>query len=180
MMKKMMVLYNETSGSSESKEIAERFKKAAEARGEAVILQPSNPDIDPEEMRKNAKENQVGVLVVIGGDGTIHHAVQNFKDTIRDYQIGIIPGGTVNNFARVLSIPLKEEDAFETILAGQTTPVDFRDGKSRCDDFDLNDWTIGGHSSKCDPTGETKIWSFSLYKAIFPLINEKEKIQTKN
>ncbi len=41
MMKKMMVLYNETSGSSESKEIAERFKKAAEARGEAVILQPS-------------------------------------------------------------------------------------------------------------------------------------------
>ncbi|NGW67967.1 diacylglycerol kinase family lipid kinase, partial [Staphylococcus aureus] len=52
MMKKMMVLYNETSGSSESKEIAERFKKAAEARGEAVILQPSNPDIDPEEMRK--------------------------------------------------------------------------------------------------------------------------------
>ena len=52
-MKKMMVLYNETSGSSESKEIAERFKKAAEARGEAVILQPSNPDIDPEEMRKN-------------------------------------------------------------------------------------------------------------------------------
>lgn len=36
------------------------------------------------------KENQVGVLVVIGGDGTIHHAVQNFKDTIRDYQIGII------------------------------------------------------------------------------------------
>ena len=55
MMKKMMVLYNETSGSSESKEIAERFKKAAEAKGEAVILQPSNPDIDPEEMRKNAK-----------------------------------------------------------------------------------------------------------------------------
>ena len=52
-------------------------------------MQPSNPDIDPEEMRKNAKENQVGVLVVIGGDGTIHHAVQNFKDTIRDYQIGL-------------------------------------------------------------------------------------------
>ena len=68
MMKKMMVLYNETSGSSESKEIAERFKKL-QKREEAVILQPSNPDIDPEEMRKNAKENQVGVLVVIGGDG---------------------------------------------------------------------------------------------------------------
>ena len=43
MMKKMMVLYNETSGSSESKEIAERLKKAAEAKGEAVILQRSNP-----------------------------------------------------------------------------------------------------------------------------------------
>lgn len=174
-----MVLYNETSGSSESKEIAERFKKAAEAKGEAVILQPSNPDIDPEEMRKNAKENQVGVLVVIGGDGTIHHAVQNFKDTIRDYQIGIIPGGTVNNFARVLSIPLKEEDAFETILAGKTTPVDF--GMVNQDVMiSINDWLISGHSSECDPTGETKIWSFSFYKAIFPLINEKEKVQTKN
>lgn len=64
--------------------------KSCRSEREAVILQPSNPDIDPEEMRKNAKENQVGILVVIGGDGTIHHAVQNFKDTIRDYQIGII------------------------------------------------------------------------------------------
>lgn len=123
-MKKMMVLYNETSGSSESKEIAERFKKLQKREGKRLFCNLPIQTSILKKCGKMPKENQVGVLVVIGGDGTIHHAVQNFKDTIRDYQIGIIPGGTVNNFARVLSIPLKE-DAFETILAGQTTPVDF-------------------------------------------------------
>lgn len=174
-----MVLYNETSGSSESKEIAERFKKAAEARGEAVILQPSNPDIDPEEMRKNAKENQVGVLVVIGGDGTIHHAVQNFKDTIRDYQIGIIPGGTVNNFARVLSIPLKEEDAFETILAGQTTPVDFGMVNQ---DVMISTLTIGllaDTAANVTQQEKQKYGPLAFTKQFFRLLMKKKKYKLK-
>ena len=179
MMEKMMVLYNETSGSSESKEIAERFKKAAEAKGEAVILQPSNPDIDPEEMRKNAKESQVGVLVVIGGDGTIHHAVQNFKDTIRDYQIGIIPGGTVNNFARVLSIPLKEEDAFETILAGQTTPVDFGMVNQ---DVMISTLTIGllaDTAANVTQQEKQKYGPLAFTKQFFRLLMKKKKYKLK-
>ena len=115
----------------------------------------------------------MGVLVVIGGDGTIHHAVQNFKDTIRDYQIGIIPGGTVNNFARVLSIPLKEEDAFETILAGQTTPVDFGMVNQ---DVMISTLTIGllADTAANVTQQEKQNMVLSLYKAIFPLINEKK------
>ena len=177
MMKKMMVLYNETSGSSESKEIAERFKKLQKREGSGYFA-TFNPDIDPEEMRKNAKENQVGVLVVIGGDGTIHHAVQNFKDTIRDYQIGIIPGGTVNNFARVLSIPLKEEDAFETILAGQTTPVDFGMVNQ---DVMISTLTIGllaDTAANVTQQEKQKYGPLAFTKQFFRLLM-KRKIQTK-
>ncbi len=45
------------------KRLQNALKKAAEARGEAVILQPSNPDIDPEEMRKKMpKKKSSGCL----------------------------------------------------------------------------------------------------------------------
>ena len=148
--------------------------KAAEARGEAVILQPSNPDIDPEEMRKNAKENQVGVLVVIGGDGPFIMPFKILK-TPFDYQIGIIPGGTVNNFAQY---SLKEEDAFETILAGQTTPVDFGMVNQ---DVMISTLTIGllaDTAANVTQQEKQKYGPLAFTKQFFRLM--KRKIQTKN
>ncbi|MCH4098296.1 MAG: acylglycerol kinase family protein [Pediococcus pentosaceus] len=38
--------------------------------------------------------------------------------------MGIIPGGTVNNFAKALEIPQDEEAAFDTILNGHPLAVD--------------------------------------------------------
>ncbi|MGM0125245.1 hypothetical protein IGI37_002643 [Enterococcus sp. AZ194] len=124
-MKKLMVLYNDTSGNNQGQTLANKFKDYANKQGVNVVLQPSNPTVDPSETRKNAEESKVDGLVIIGGDGTIHHVVQNFKDSISTYTLGIIPSGTINNFARVLNIPLDEQKAFETILENHVTPVDY-------------------------------------------------------
>ena len=74
----------------------------------------------------------------------------------------------------MLSIPLKEEDAFETILAGQTTPVDFGMVNQDVMISDLNDWTISRYSSKCDPTGETKYGPLAFTKQFFRLLMKKK------
>lgn len=123
----IIVLYNDTAGKSEAKETAEKFKEYVKAHqpSSKVVLQPSNPDIDPEEVRQAAKKNQVDTIVIIGGDGTIHHGIQTFKEQLPDLKIGIIPGGTVNNFARMLGISIKPEEAFETILNGTDRAIDY-------------------------------------------------------
>lgn len=65
---KIMVLYNDTAGKSDAKDTAESFKNYLEEhdpKSEAV-LQPSNPDIEPEtiqKMRKNIKSIRLQSLV---------------------------------------------------------------------------------------------------------------------
>jgi len=62
------------------------------------------------------------VIVAIGGDGTVNEVVQGmvFSDT----PLGIIPGGTGNDFIRSLRIPNNLEQAVDIVLAGQTRTID--------------------------------------------------------
>lgn len=64
-----------------------------------------------------------GAVVVAGGDGTVHLALQELAGT--GIPLGIIPAGTGNDFAATLG--LKELDvpaAAETIAAGRTRLID--------------------------------------------------------
>lgn len=62
------------------------------------------------------------VIVAIGGDGTVNEVVQGmvFSDT----PLGIIPGGTGNDFIRSLQIPNRLEQAVDIVLAGKTRQID--------------------------------------------------------
>jgi YegS/Rv2252/BmrU family lipid kinase len=124
---KIMVLYNDTAGKSDAKATAEAFQTYLEEHDpeSVAFLQPSNPDIKPETIQKNAQEHQIDSIAIIGGDGTIHHVLQTFVEQLDTLTVGIIPGGTVNNFARMLGIPLKHEEAFATILTGDKRKVDY-------------------------------------------------------
>jgi YegS/Rv2252/BmrU family lipid kinase len=124
---KILVLYNDTAGKSEAKETAEKFQSYVKEQGEEhqAFLQASNPDVDPKDVREAAEKHAVDTIVIIGGDGTIHHGLQTFKEKLDVLKVGIIPGGTVNNFARMLGIPVKPEEAFETILTGVERSIDY-------------------------------------------------------
>lgn len=63
------------------------------------------------------------VLVVLGGDGAAHQAVQFCADT--DVALGVVPCGTGNDFARALSMPSGPLDAADAIVAA------LREGRSR-------------------------------------------------
>jgi diacylglycerol kinase (ATP) len=62
------------------------------------------------------------VIVAIGGDGTVNEVVQGmvFSHT----PLGLIPGGTGNDFVRSLRIPNRLEQAVDIVLAGQTRTID--------------------------------------------------------
>lgn len=68
--------------------------------------------IDTEFLREHVPPGSGQILVIAGGDGTIHRVLNTIPpENIEKYTFGIIPGGTANEFARSLSLPLVLEEA---------------------------------------------------------------------
>lgn len=64
-------------------------------------------------------------LVVCGGDGSIHLAVDRLDAADRmDVPVGLVPLGTGNDLARGLGIPLEPEEAARRVVTGEPRPVD--------------------------------------------------------
>lgn len=126
-MEKLLVFYNKSSGNDEGEKLAKWFQSyAQEQRPElSVYLTETGPSIKDETLVKKANEHEVDTLVIIGGDGTIHHIVQAFQEELDQYHIGLLPGGTVNNLAKVLEIPMEKEEAAANILAEHVRKIDY-------------------------------------------------------
>jgi diacylglycerol kinase family enzyme len=57
------------------------------------------------------------ILIIAGGDGTIHKAINSIPDeAFKEYLFGIIPGGTANEFAKSLHIPISLNKSADLIL----------------------------------------------------------------
>ncbi|HAQ9911360.1 TPA: acylglycerol kinase family protein, partial [Enterococcus faecium] len=126
-MEKLLVFYNKSSGKDEGEKLARWFQDyVKEKQPELYVeLAETGPSIDDAELVKKAEAIEADTLVIIGGDGTIHHIVQAFQKTLSQYHVGLLPGGTVNNLARVLEIPLKKEEAADVILEGNVRKIDY-------------------------------------------------------
>jgi diacylglycerol kinase (ATP) len=67
-------------------------------------------------------------LVIMGGDGTIHEAVNGLKHNI---PVSIIPAGTGNDYIKCLSIGQSLEDQLHTVINGDITEVDLGECNGR-------------------------------------------------
>lgn len=66
------------------------------------------------------------VLVVVGGDGSVHQAVARLRTrgVLADTTVGVIPLGTGNDLARGVGLPLRPDAAADVIGAGQVRHLD--------------------------------------------------------
>lgn len=76
--------------------------------------------------------DQVDLVIIGGGDGTLNAAVDGLIDT--QLPLGILPLGTANDLARTLDIPFNLSDACEVIATGQVQRIDLGwiNGKHFC------------------------------------------------
>jgi diacylglycerol kinase (ATP) len=75
-------------------------------------------------LRKALRERVIGKLsrvVIAGGDGTLHSAVQVLARS--GVALGILPQGTANNFATALRLPRDLPSAFRVLAEGQERAV---------------------------------------------------------
>ncbi|MFC4025339.1 YegS/Rv2252/BmrU family lipid kinase [Oceanobacillus longus] len=83
---------------------------------------------------------EIDLLIILGGDGTLHTCVNSIAPLKKRPVMAILPGGTSNDFSRMLQIPQNLQAAAEMIIEGEPTNIDV--GKSNQRYF-LNFWGIG-------------------------------------
>lgn len=66
-----------------------------------------------------ASETKAPLLMIVGGDGTLHEAVQGLGEEYKNLPLAYIPAGSGNDFAKGLGISKKTHEALEQILQAQ-------------------------------------------------------------
>jgi diacylglycerol kinase (ATP) len=69
---------------------------------------------DAEKICRNTGQ-EYDLVVIMGGDGTVHEAVNGLASLASKPKAAILPGGTCNDFARSLNIPVNLGQAVKTI-----------------------------------------------------------------
>ena len=79
------------------------------------------------------------VVVVVGGDGTVHETASGLCASGGHAALAVIPSGSGNDFAKVLRMPSRPARAVEAILASPVHPVDVGVVTVTDDDGELRD-----------------------------------------
>ena len=128
--REIALLTNPTAGKGRGGRVRDRALARLREGGLVVRnLQGRDPD-EALDLAKQCVTDGVDALVVCGGDGMIHLAVQAVAET--STPLGIIPAGTGNDVARYFDLPRKDpEAAADVVLAGGTRTIDLARSGSR-------------------------------------------------
>jgi diacylglycerol kinase (ATP) len=128
--REIALLTNPTAGKGKGGRVRDRALARLRAGG-LVVRNLQGRDADEAlDLAKQCVTDGVDALIVCGGDGMVHLAVQALAGT--GTPLGIIPAGTGNDVARYFDLPRKDaEAAADVVLAGRTRTVDLARNGSR-------------------------------------------------
>jgi diacylglycerol kinase (ATP) len=121
--REIALLTNPTAGKGRGGRVRDRALARLRARG-LVVRNLQGRDADEAlDLARQCVDDGVDALVVCGGDGMVHLAVQAVATT--GTPLGIVPAGTGNDVARYFDLPRKDpEAAADIVVAGRTRTVD--------------------------------------------------------
>jgi diacylglycerol kinase (ATP) len=121
--REIVLLTNPTSGKGKGAAMRDRALERLRAAGLSVRSLQGRDAAEAQDLARECVSEGVDALVVCGGDGMVHLAVQALAGT--GTPLGIIPAGTGNDVARYFDLPRKDpEAAAARIVAGRTRTVD--------------------------------------------------------
>ncbi len=113
-------LVNPAAGRGTGKSHLDRIRVLASRHGAGLVVSRKVSDLA--EQARRAAEDGVERLLVAGGDGTMHHAVQGLAGT--GCALGVIPLGSGNDLAGTLAIPPDLDVAVERARTGEVRRID--------------------------------------------------------
>lgn len=73
---------------------------------------------------RTAIRNGRQTIIAAGGDGTLNEVINGIGENLGAAQVGLLPLGTGNDFARSIEMPVDLKEAIDVIRAGETRAVD--------------------------------------------------------
>ncbi|MFD0051005.1 diacylglycerol kinase [Actinomycetes bacterium NPDC127524] len=123
-MKRARLIYNPTSGREAIKKHLPQVLAKLEMAGYEASCHATTCEGDATNAARIAIERGYDTVIAAGGDGTIYEVVNGLADAEVRPNLGIIPVGTTNDFARAIHVPRSIENAVDIIAAGHTMPID--------------------------------------------------------
>ncbi|MEG4317657.1 MULTISPECIES: lipid kinase [unclassified Microcoleus] len=118
-MKKALLLVNQHSRKGQNL-LSQATEKLQALGFELIVESTDRADEISETIRRY--QNQVELVIIGGGDGTLNCAIEGLIDT--KLPLGILPMGTANDLARTLAIPTDLSAACQVIASGKVRLID--------------------------------------------------------
>ncbi|GGD01199.1 diacylglycerol kinase [Thalassobacillus devorans] len=121
---KAMIIANPSSGKENALEYIEQIEAILKEKGYDSTVKKTEKELDATNFCQDACTSDFGLVVSLGGDGTLHETINGLVDQVHRPKLGIVPLGTVNDFARALNIPLDPDEAISLLASDNTKNVD--------------------------------------------------------
>ncbi|KIL52152.1 diacylglycerol/lipid kinase family protein [Jeotgalibacillus soli] len=178
-MKKAMLIANPSSGKEEARKYMDSVMEVLSSLGYEGTVCETVKEGDATRFAEQACEKKYDAVVSMGGDGTLNETISGLAEKDHKPTLGIIPLGTVNDFARALSIPMEPEEAIEMLRDADKRMVDI--GKVN-DQYFMNIIALGGIAEATFGVSveqKTKLGPLAYMIEGFKTIKEKEPFDVK-
>ena len=117
---KTSIIYNPAAGSVKDCEtIGEKLQRFPGAK-----IYFTEKEGDATRFAEDAIQHRQDLVVAAGGDGTLNEVINGIARFADRIQVGLVPLGTGNDFARTLALPNSIEDCIQILRAGKTRAID--------------------------------------------------------
>ncbi|WP_237648707.1 YegS/Rv2252/BmrU family lipid kinase [Sediminibacillus terrae] len=167
-----LFLYNGNKKEEVGQDLQQALPVLAKAISNLHVIQTTSL----EELQETCKgyASEVDVIIILGGDGTVHECINAIAGLEKRPAVAILPGGTCNDFSRMLGMPQNVRQAAEAIVNGQIRAVDIGQSDSR---YFLNFWGIGlvtETSINIDKEQKRRLGVLSYFLSTLRTINQAE------
>ena len=122
-----LVVANPLAGKDKNRKIRDQVLQALAEKEQSfnLIERESFFEVEDELLASLQREQDLRGILVVGGDGTIHHVAQTIWRAGYDLPIAVVPQGTGNDFARQLGLYGKRvADLLEFFISDDPVKVD--------------------------------------------------------
>ncbi|MCM3446908.1 MULTISPECIES: YegS/Rv2252/BmrU family lipid kinase [Bacillus amyloliquefaciens group] len=153
--RKAVLIYNGNAGQKQIDKTLGTVVPILAQSADELLIKPTKHQDDARQYCENL-DSSVDHLYILGGDGTVHQCINSISKLDHRPAVGILPGGTCNDFSRALGIPQNLQKAAEVLAAGHKRMIDV----CKTDDgYFLNFWGIGLITEASSHINETeKAW----------------------
>ncbi|WP_182478135.1 diacylglycerol/lipid kinase family protein [Staphylococcus gallinarum] len=75
-------------------------------------------------IKSKSYSDDVDIVFILGGDGTVNELINGVMHSELDIPIGIIPGGTFNDFVKTLNLSPRHKAASQQLIEAELQPYD--------------------------------------------------------